>query len=35
MALWIKVPDAKPEDAGSIPKTHMVEGDNYLAQIFL
>lgn len=35
LALWIKVPAAKPNDPSSIPGTHAVERKNQIPQIIL
>lgn len=33
MAQKIEVPVAKPDNSSSIPKTHMMEGENSLAKL--
>lgn len=35
MAQWVKEFTAKPEDPRSIPRSHLVEGENQLQQVVL
>lgn len=35
MAHWLKVHTAKPDNLSSMPRTHMVDGENQLPQIDL
>ena len=35
MAQWVKVPTAKPDNLGSVPDTHVLEGENRLLKAVL